>query len=213
MRNWCCLLSCLLLGAACAQDDSTSGWGADGFAPPELERFFILRPPTTRAEVVRRFVHEQLSAISPEAFDVMGYLEQGVPRRLGRGLKFGLVTGSAAYSLAELGGGDSWLLGSVGLAAGFTAAALADVNWPPTFTVRYGEGAPLALGLGWVEKPAYMPRSQALPAWHRPGTQSTAGINLHYRPSRTQDLNLNLFVDPFAGEGDSLGGAQMRWGF
>ncbi len=186
----------------------------DAYPAADLARFFPLERTVGRDEAVRAVLREHLSAIPPEAFDVMRFLNgRDAGSIMARGTKLGLFAGSAAYCASELCGSDSWLIGTTGLAAGFLTAAATDVNWPPTFTVRLGQQTPWNLGLGWLDKPNALPRHRPQMAWRSGRGASTAGIGLSYLPSPRHAVRFDLFLDPFAAPGDTTGGLQMGFGF
>jgi hypothetical protein len=179
------------------------------------ERFLVV-PVRDRGEVVRRVLRDNLSVVSEQAFDLMGLLDgagRHAPDILVRGAKFGLVIGSVAYVGGELGGGDPWLTGSAGLAAGLAAGALTDLDWPPSFTLRWGQETPFTLGLGWLPKSAGYPAWQPRFAGHSGRPRYTAGLSLSYTPDRARRTSVELFVDPFATSRDSCAGIEGRLQF
>ncbi len=206
-----CAMNC---GAAAQEPDRLLGGSpfALTFPQPDSARFYRIAEDLDRAGVVRLVVGERLTWLSPDVIDVIDRMK-GPDARLLRGMKFGLVTGAATFTVTELAGGDSWLIGSFGLGAGLLTAALTDLNWPPTYTLRYGADRPFTLGLGWLTKPGLLPRSRPLPSWHGPLRPNTAGIGLTYRPTLSDDVRFDLFADPFASRSNSQLGAQFQFQF
>lgn len=211
------MMSYLCAMARAAEEFAPSGslrdsYYADTFPKLPEQRFFEVREPLARNDTIQSLVRTHLSLRSTEAFDVISYLNQAdVPTPLIRGAKLGLVTGSAVYSGTEALGGDGWVVGSIGVGTGFLVGALTDVDWPPTFTARWGQDEPFSLAAGWLKKPLYLPRNTPLPAWHTAGQRSTAGAGLRYAPN--DRLGFDAFLDPFATGGDTIGGMQMSYGF
>ena len=188
---------------------------ADTFPERDTQRFFRISEQLSRTEFVRSVIRDQLGQVPPEVFDLSSYTDGlDASGRLTRGAKFGLVTGSIVYCAAELFDGDSWLYGSLGAGLGFVSAALSDIDWPGSLTYHSSTEAPWRLQMGWVSKPAYLPRGEILPAWHSGRTRSTAGAGLSWQPDPLrQDLRFDAFLDPFASERDSFGGVQFAVGF
>lgn len=222
VTGWCFVCWLLTILNAAAQDYRPSSTGslldsyyADSF--PELvpSRVFRTEAPLTRREFVRQVVREQLGQVPPEAFDAAQFVDGfGFGSWFGRGSKLGLVTGSITYCAAELFDGDAWLLGSVGAGAGLLTGAFTTVDWPGSLTWRSSKAATVHCEMGWVSKPAYLPRGDSLPAWHTGRTRSTCGAGLSWRPDpRRKDLRLDMFLDPFASERDTYGGVQFAVGF
>lgn len=176
------------------------------------ERFLRWNEPLSRDEFVRQVVNERLCFIPDRAFDLSGTLLGGSAGGWSRGTRLGLVAGSMAYVGGWLSGSDSWLFGSIGLATGFGIGLFTDVDWPPSFTVKWGEDRPLSFGMGWLQKPGGLPGARARFAgacdWYY-----TAGVSLAYTPPAIRDLRFDLFFDPFASPRASYGGAQIQFGF
>ncbi|MCC7490797.1 MAG: hypothetical protein IT204_00535 [Fimbriimonadaceae bacterium] len=206
-------LGCLLRSGGAAEPAQAHYFAAT-FPEPAFARFAKFHQPLDRQAFVRQVVADHFSALPPEAFDLAAVLgRDGQSSRLQRGLRLGLVTGSVAYCGALAAGGDSWLYGSLGLAAGVATAAASDLNWPPTFTLRSAPDQPWQLGLGWLSKPACLPRHNALPSWHSHRSLQTAGIGLSYRATPDAAQRWDCFLDPFAAPGASLGGVQWQLTF
>lgn len=215
------LVAAGLLLAAGGRAGAEPGWpslfGRDGDLRPAglRDRWQQLDLFQTRAELTRQMVRDRIGLISPDVFSLMGRLAptNGRPGALARGTRLGLVAGSVGYVGGVLSHRDPLIVGAAGLAVGFGLGAFADIKLPRRLSLEWGRDGPLSFGVGWLRKPGYLPRSQPRPGGHGALGRYTAGMGLHFSPPREHDLSLDLFLDPFAGKGDSLGGFQASFCF